>query len=80
MDKDAISNDNNKKLYVFELLKKMCYGIESDVVDMKEFYDESGAIESVQIKYNSGFTNTVSVSGDSPLAMVVDIIKMGHLG
>lgn len=47
MDKDAISNDNNKKLYVFELLKKMCYGIESDVVDMKEFYDESGAIESV---------------------------------
>lgn len=80
MDKDAISSDNNKKLYVLELLKKMCYGIESDVVDMKEFYDESGSIESVQIKYNSGFTKTVSIAGDSPLAMVKEIISKGHLG
>ncbi len=80
MDKDAISSDNNKKLYCLNLFKKMCYGIGSDVLDMQEIYNEDGAISAVEIEYSSGFTKLVNVYGDSPMAMVLDIIKQGHLG
>nr|DAW12145.1 MAG TPA: hypothetical protein [Caudoviricetes sp.] len=80
MDKEAISNDNNRKLYVLELLKKMCYGIDSDVVDMQEIYSQSGTICAVEIEYSTGFRKTVNVKGDSPLAMVKEIIEKGHLG
>ena len=80
MDKDAISSNNNKKLYCLNLFKKMCYGIGSDVLDMQEIYNADGAISAVEIEYSSGFTKLVNVYGDSPMAMVLDIIKQGHLG
>ena len=50
MDKDAISSDNNKKLYCLNLFKKMCYGIGSDVLDMQEIYNEDGAISVIEIE------------------------------
>nr|DAW25921.1 MAG TPA: hypothetical protein [Caudoviricetes sp.] len=77
---DAIRQDNNRKSYCLQLLEKMVYGIDSEPVDLEALYNEEGAIWGVMVHFASGGTVCVNVEGDSPLAMVREIIKKAELG
>lgn len=77
---DAIRQDNNRKSYCLQLLEKMVYGIDSEPVDLEALYNEEGAIWGVMVHFASGGTVCVNVEGDSPLAMVREIIQKAELG
>lgn len=77
---DAIRQDNNRKSYCLQMLEKMVYGIDSEPVDLGALYNEEGAIWGVMVHFASGGTVCVNVEGDSPLAMVQEIIKKAELG
>lgn len=77
---DAIRQDNNRKAYCLQLLEKMVYGIDAEPVDLEPLYNEEGAIWGVLVHFASGGTVSVNVEGDSPLAMVREIIRKAELG
>lgn len=77
---DAIRQDNNRKSYCLQLLEKMVYGIDSEPVDLEALYNEEGTIWGVMVHFASGGTVCVNVEGDSPLAMVREIIQKAELG
>ncbi|WP_297038940.1 hypothetical protein [uncultured Dialister sp.] len=76
---DAIRQDNNRKAYCLQMLEKMVYGIDAEPVDLEALYNEDGAIWGVMVHFASGGTICVNVEGDSPLAMVQEIIKKAEL-
>lgn len=77
---DAIRQDNNRKSYCLQLLEKMVYGIDSEPVDLEALYNEEGAIWGIMVHFASGGTVCVNVEGNSPLAMVREIIQKAELG
>lgn len=77
---DAIRQDNNRKDYCLRLLEKMVYGIDVEPVDLEALYNDDDAIWGVMVHFASGGTVCVNVEGDSPLAMVQEIIKKAELG
>lgn len=77
--KQIIARDNKKKLSCLRLLQIMCNSIMSDVRRIDEHYDVEGAIDYVTVYFYDGAKTVVSVWGDSPLTMVREIIKNGHL-
>lgn len=77
---DAIRQDNNRETFCLQLLEKMVYGIDCEPVDLEALYNEEGAIWGVMVHFTAGGTVCVNVEGDSPLAMVKEIIKKPELG
>lgn len=77
---DAIRQDNNRKDYCLRLLEKMVYGIDVEPVDLEALYNDDGAIWGVMVHFASGGTVSVNVEGDSPLAMVREVIEKAELG
>lgn len=58
----------------------MVYGIDVEPVDLEALYNDDDAIWGVMVNFACSGTVCVNVEGDSPLAMVREVIEKAELG